>query len=250
MTGFSMAQKSIIAAALLSACLVTSAPAAAQPAYSWDGFYLGLSVGARFSDTNGEATGLSNPPVPVFQTPLNFDSFDATTSRIGGYFGYNWQGGIWVFGLEADAGFAPSSKKSIDRLLHFFPAPGDDRTEVEHGYDASLRARLGLLLSPSLLAYATAGVAIQQLDVTMACTNNGSCCVTTRSETRSTTLTGWTVGGGLEWKLGNWIARWEYRFQDYGSETFIFFANAPIDSIEAKFDTRSHIATFGLAYKF
>ena len=244
-----MAKKPIIAAVLAAALAVPTATFAG-PVHSWDGFYLGLAVGARISDTSGEATGLSNPPQPAFATPLNTDTFDATSTRIGGYFGYNWQQGHWILSLEADAGFAPSSKKSIDRLLHFNPAPGEDRTDVEHGYDASLRARLGLLLNPNLLAYATAGIAVQQLDVRMACTQNGSWCVATRSETRSTTLTGWTVGGGLEWKLGQWIARGEYRYQDYGSETFLFFANAPIDSLEAKFDTRSHIVSFGLGYRF
>ena len=79
-----------------------------------------------------------------------------------------------------------------------------------------------------------------------------------RSQTNSTSLTGWTVGGGLEWKLAqNWFVRGEYRYSDYGHWQTSFFANQAgagnplgVDFNSANIHVTTSVATVGLAYKF
>jgi opacity protein-like surface antigen len=76
------------------------------------------------------------------------------------------------------------------------------------------------------------------------------------TSTLSSTLSGWTVEGGIEWMLApNWLVRGEYRYADYGrlSGTFFpgfggFVVNG--DAIDANVKLHTHTALFGIAYKF
>ena len=52
-----------------------------------------------------------------------------------------------------------------------------------------------------------------------------------KSQTISTTRTGWTVGGGVEAVVtGNWLARAEVRYADYGNFKQTFFAGTAMMS--------------------
>ena len=69
------------------------------------------------------------------------------------------------------------------------------------------------------------------------------------------TLTGWTIGGGIEQKFGSWLLRGEYRYSDYGSVDGVLFAGQPVidpgaDAVHYSVSVRTHTATLGLAYKF
>jgi outer membrane immunogenic protein len=113
-------------------------------------------------------------------------------------------------------------------------------------------------VTPATLLFASGGAAWQHYDVTSTC---GS--VDCRHQfdlspaviTNSTTRTGWTASGGVETALGgNWLARAEYRYADFGSTSYKisrFSSFAPQNSTE-NFDVtmRTHTASFGLAYKF
>ena len=125
-------------------------------------------------------------------------------------------------------------------------------------WDASLRARFGVLLTPATLAYATVGAVWQQYDVTSTCGDAFNCGprgfdFASKVLTNSANKAGWTVGGGLETALwGHWLARAEYRYADFGSAPFTIartgLGDVLIDNIDVKM--RTHTATFGLAYKF
>ena len=137
--------------------------------------------------------------------------------------------------------------------------PGGSNTfAVRATWDTSLRDRLGFLLTPSTLAYATAGVAWQHYDATSTCVCNGLVTLTPKAVSDSPTKAGWTVGGGLETVLwGKWLARAEYRYADFGTSSLTGGAlgngsNVPafasVDNVDVRL--RTHTATFGLAYKF
>jgi outer membrane immunogenic protein len=122
-------------------------------------------------------------------------------------------------------------------------------------WDASLRGRLGFLLTPATLAYATGGVAWQHYQVTSTCVSAE--CVLNRDTpaivTNSTTKPGWTAGGGIETAVwGHWLARGEYRYTDFGTAPFIISRTINglpfLDNFDVKL--RTHTVTFGLAYKF
>jgi outer membrane immunogenic protein len=63
---------------------------------------------------------------------------------------------------------------------------------------------------------------------------------------------GWTVGGGVEaaaW--GNWLARAEYRYADYGTVTSTDVRTGPTGlTVTYDLPVKSHTMTLGLAYKF
>jgi outer membrane immunogenic protein len=243
---------------LSAAPVVKAAPAT----MSWTGGYAGLGLGARASQSQLTATGATFGGTPLTLTSGDTVPFNGTAFRANPYVGINWQFvPRWIVGLESDAGFAGQTTTLVG--LPFGPAFGTfsnaaDSLTVKTKWDASLRARLGFLVTPATLLFASGGAAWQHYDVTSTC---GS--VDCRHEfdlspaviTNSTTRTGWTAGGGVETALGgNWLARAEYRYADFGSTSYKisrFSSFAPQNTIE-NFDVtmRTHTASFGLAYKF
>src|SRR5262249_20702680 len=70
------------------------------------------------------------------------------------------------------------------------------------------------------------------------------------------TKTGWTVGGGLEYRLaGNWTAKAEYLYMDLGSlsHSFVYTANNPFIGFPTtnvySSSIRDHIVRVGLNYQ-
>jgi outer membrane immunogenic protein len=249
------------AADLTPAVPITKAPPPAAPASSWTGFYAGLGVG--FRATRDDMTTRR----PEFVDPAIFSQLaaskpiDGTGFRAAPYVGFNWQfAPRGLIGIEGDVGVANQTT-----TLNGFPAtPGQgedgrdptDRLSLRATWDASLRGRLGFLVTPATLAYVTGGAAWQHVEINSEC---GSCAFNGEAPPvvgSSTIRTGWTVGGGLETALwGHWLARAEYRYADFGSEAVDITrveTRPPARTFTRTMDValRSHIATFGLAYKF
>jgi outer membrane immunogenic protein len=233
------------------------------PVYNWTGFYVGASLGGRWSDDDWTttATGLPLGPADPFSPTAKFHPSGV---RAGGYVGYNWQvSPSWVFGLEGDAAWADNSK-TVRGIPGTFGPNGFgggplaatlalDSTRVREGADGSIRVRAGYLISPTWLLYATGGVAFQEVSMNAAClgsANNASWCIAVRNETASSTRVGWTVGGGAEVMLSsNWLLRGEYRYSDFGTLSHLFFATT-VDQVLASTRFHTNTATIGIAYKF
>ena len=179
------------------------------PAYSWNGLYWGVNIGYSWGQSKNDLTLQVAPG--VFGT--------ASASRdvngvIGGFqSGYNYQFGQWVLGLETDIqasgqkgssvyGIAPGVTLSADHKLPWF---GTSRT------------RLGVLVSPTVLLYGTAGIAYGQVkeDYTHTVAGVGS----TNSNFKNVRA-GWTAGAGVEGVIGGgWTAKLEYLYMDLGEQT-------------------------------
>src|SRR5262249_14900253 len=118
---------------------------------------------------------------------------------------------------------------------------------------AGARGRLGYLITPSVMVFGTLGVAFQHVEVTLNCVTNGACGangVPAFSSSASTTMAGPSVGGGVEVKLGgNWSARGEYRFADYGTWRPTFGSTAAL-GVSSAINMQTHTALFGLSYTF
>jgi outer membrane immunogenic protein len=74
-----------------------------------------------------------------------------------------------------------------------------------------------------------------------------------RGPLRDDILAGWTVGGGLEWKVApGWMLRGEYRYSAYESTDFTFFGTTGVNTEQFKFsvDQETHTADLGLSYLF
>ena len=240
----------------------TAALATARPSANWTGFYAGASVGGRWSnidwDTTATSAGFGVGGTSAPDSSSRAASFDKETFRGAFYVGHNWQvAPSWVLGIEGDVGLAKSAK-TIAGLpglsgpnIGFDIAPGDTTT-VQTKSDASIRGRAGYLLTPTLLAYATAGVSWLRVEARATCVVSFAplnWCANPHDETHKATKTGWTAGAGVEWMLTPaWILRAEYRYADYGSLAASFFG--PPDDFSAAMRIRTQSAQFGLAYRF
>jgi len=226
-----------------AADMAVKAPMAAPATYNtWTGFYVGASLGGQWLNYNSTAT-----VVPVGGVVGATRSQNTASVRAGGYAGYNWQiGPMWVVGLEGDYAWGNNSQTTA-----FFPgapvANVGDSTSEKQKWDASARVRVGYLLTPAWLLYATGGGAWEGVDATANC--SAATCGAVLAQTNSVTRSGWTVGGGIEWMLArNWIARAEYRYADYGSWTSTFFTGALATTSATKITANTAYA--GIAYKF
>ncbi len=231
-------------AADIPAPIYKAAPARVA-SFSWTGFYLGGSLGGRWTDVDLTTVSVGGvvPPVPPATR-----SADSTAFRAGVYAGYNWQvAPQWLIGLEGDIAWANSSRSTTAGLPGFAFSAGDS-TSFKETWDGSVRGRLGYLLAPTWLVYATGGASWLHVSSTAVC-SVVTCPVGGGAFTASTTRTGWTVGGGVETVVwSNWLLRAEYRYADYGTWNNTFFTAPFVTVASAKITTST--ALVGLAYKF
>jgi outer membrane immunogenic protein len=242
----------------------TKAPAMAAPAYNWSGWYGGLNagwVGGSDSVSNNASivSTSTNPISSTSTTPINpnaevmaagaTSSAGASSGFIGGgQFGYNYQfSGSFVAGFEADIQgltrtrnqsssvislldnfiFANSNPSENQFATPNFASVGTNSTTTRGlSYLGTLRARIGVLVAPSFLLYATGGLAYggAKADTTIAqsVTNTSNPPPPTlTSGSFSQTRVGYAVGAGGEWMLSsNWSAKLEYLYYDLGSATY------------------------------
>lgn len=146
----------------------------------WTGPYVGFALGGKWTDAKWTTTQLTDPPATAVGTAIDGsspDRFNPAGLRLGGYAGYNWQMGRWLYGLEIDAAWsnATDTHKGVPGCEIVcnpgFPGPGLDSSFIRTLWDASLRPRVGYLVMPEMLVYGTAGVALQRIEVSGTCAN-------------------------------------------------------------------------------
>jgi outer membrane immunogenic protein len=242
--------------------LVKAAPAPV-PVATWDGFYVGASVGWQQNKSDWTTTCLTADGTCADGFVVDASSphtFETSGARFGAYFGVNWQvSPSWLVGVEADVGFSDktSAVTGVVGCTTFCNAfvggtPAFDSTSIRTSWDGSLRLRGGYLITPAFLVYGTGGLAERMIDAHVNCAAATSpWCALDDNQTFSNHMqTGWTVGGGLEWKaMNNIVLRGEYRFSDYGTFSPTFFS-ASVDELHAKITSRSQTALFGISYLF
>ena len=151
------------------------------PIFSWTGLYLGVNAGGTWSNSNTvDTTAVPVFAAPTFETELALSSALATTSVPvsnsgfigGGQIGYNYQfNNSFVAGVEADlqgiAGSTQTGKVFGSGVPVNFPAEtitsavgANKRVD----YIGTVRGRLGFLVTPTLLAYGTGGLAYGGVD--------------------------------------------------------------------------------------
>jgi outer membrane immunogenic protein len=216
-----------IAAAALAqlasaADLPRKAPAALPPpvpVFSWTGFYVGVNAGghwgrvsdpAVFTDNTWFGGGDAANAAAAWPNTLKPSGFAG-----GGQVGYNWQVSNFVVGAEADIiGLAGSASRNLVFFINGNPGAnvGDS---AQDKWMATVRARVGYAFDRALL-YATGGVAFANWSFNHTYSDNAGAIPT--NVTSTTTRTGWTIGGGLEYALtNNWIVRGEYLYADFGT---------------------------------
>jgi outer membrane immunogenic protein len=241
------------AADLAPAPMEPEAPIVAP--FTWSGFYIGIWGGGRTVDTDWETTEAYDPDGDPIVFESDPEASDSSTSLRGAiYGGFNWQfAPTWVAGIEADVGFA-NNDGDIDRIPGLDDT-GDSFAETELDWDGSVRARLGFLITPTVMLYGTGGVAFQNGEFNVTCPADTNVCdpaAGTQSFSNDETLVGWTVGGGIEAALmGNWLVRADYRYSDFGSSDFEAIPpTSTTFGADAEVDVTTHTFGVGIAYKF
>ena len=190
----------------------------------WSGFYGGTQIGSGSvnsvlsgfdvsgSDGGGDNSGAWGPL-----------AFPYSGTVAGGFVGYNKQIDRIVIGIEADANkpFGASSGGNITEDL--YPGPGG-MFSVQSKWDASIRARLGVLLNERTLVYGTGGLAIGAFDafggeeITKGSSYETYANWGAGKNIGGGTRLGYTVGVGMEYAVdSNWKIRGEYRYTDFGT---------------------------------
>jgi outer membrane immunogenic protein len=215
-------------AADMAARPVYKAPVAA-PVWSWTGFYVGANVGGASARTN------------IFSTYLFPNtSFNSSQSGVIGGLeaGYNWQFNSVVLGLEGDISAASLSRSTS-------PGSSGFTGDTFNGNMTALgtvRGRIGWAFD-RLLVYGTGGVAFANLKDQYV---SPQILFTT---TASSSVTGWTAGGGVEFALsGNWTAKAEYLHVGFPtrSVSVIGTGNTYVFAFKDSVD----IGRVGINYKF
>jgi outer membrane immunogenic protein len=217
-----------------------------EVASAWDGLHAGASMGFRSTQADW-TTGVP----PLAGTGPGSVLLDSLSLRGGAYIGYDWQvAPRWVVGIAADWAWA-NDKMAIVGIPGTPAAAGTtDKATITERWDAGLRGRVGLLATANWLVYATGGVTWQSLELAAACSPAGGFCLTDRSEAFRVTRTGWSAGAGMERSfLGNWLARAEYRYADFGRMSTVFFAGTG-NELTAGTRATTHTGLIGIAYRF
>jgi len=262
-----------IAAAILGTASIASAadmavkaPVYSAPVavYSWTGFYVGLNAGYAWSDpfiTSNFTCPAGGCSVNV---PANLANIiAASTGRIsargftgGGQAGYNWQSGNFVLGVETDIdafdvkGSRSAAVQSATTASIFHPA-----TSLSTDWLFTLRGRAGFAVAPTVLLYATGGLAVTEARLSNAyTTTNNPANTGAGASSSSKTMAGWTLGGGIEWALNrNWSVKGEYLYADFGSISNVTFVTEPgsnANVFATSTPLRTQIVRGGLNYKF
>lgn len=190
--------------------------------YNWTGLYFGVHAGYGWGElTSGVNAAVDHSP---------------TGGLFGGQVGYNWQQGQFVFGVEADLAYAPIKGGDGGTV----PGPFTFAAESDMRYLGTVRGRLGFTWDRALI-YATGGYAWANVHATMNVVGVGSA-------TDTLNLSGWTIGGGIEYAVTqNVTLRAEYLYVDFARETTTMnIAGFPFTDVA---DKNLNIVRVGLNFK-
>jgi outer membrane immunogenic protein len=187
------------------------APAYSAPAYAnWTGFYVGINGGYGFGKSSWSGGGFTT------------GDFDVKGAQAGGTAGYNFQTGVWVWGLEGDLDWSGMKGSTLG-------------LETKNDWMGTARGRFGYAGWNNLLPYITGGAAF------------GNIKATAPGVSVTKTNVGWTAGAGLEYAfLGAWSAKVEYLYADLGKVT----CGAADCGVDTDIKFKANLVRVGLNYRF
>lgn len=221
----------------------------APPVMTWSGFYVGVNLGGVVDRVRANVSSVTPNIAPL--APFIPNIHASHTGVIGGVqVGYNHQFGAFVAGLEADiSGTSAKGTQSIF-VPTIFPGivvAGEGRARLD--YLATVRGRLGYAITPSVLLYATGGLAIGGGNISGAAGVVGLPFFW--GATGNSTRTGWTVGGGVEFAMwNNWSVKAEYLYYNLGSTSMTAFEPLLPSAVTYNVKRDGHVFRAGLNYRF
>jgi outer membrane immunogenic protein len=257
-----LAAQIIIASVYLAASGAISTATAADlpvkapplsPAWSWAGFYAGVNAGYSVGEDP-----FAQVRLPSFSTNSIPSTASPQGAVLGGQFGYNWQVGNLLLGLEGDAQWTGQHNTACGNpcFENSFLEFDTTASRQELTWFATARLRLGWI-DGNTLFYATGGPAWGGLRETDIAASEQS---PPDTATFNNALHGWSAGGGIEVRLwDNWTAKFEYLHLSLGgTQTFSNFNEVcgpvvcigPISLLTTTTAVRDDIIRVGANYRF
>jgi outer membrane immunogenic protein len=251
-------------AALVAAAPATGSELSLPPIYNqsgfynWNGFYVGLNGGGRWSSDSDPAAITSNTFWIANNVAIMNAAVPSTLNTYGfaggGQAGYNLLISSFVVGVEADI-MGLTGKATRTQTVPWFN-PAQHATLVDSASDrwmATLRARAGYAFD-RVLFYVTGGAAASSRSIVHSYSDNFGAGTPLTTDQVSQTRYGWTVGGGIEYAMwNNWAVRAEYLYADLGTiNSALSFQNTPGKGATfAHMDTLTEsVARAPISYKF
>jgi len=223
--------------------LLTKAPPLA-PASSWTGLYVGGDAGAAWVKT--PATW--DPSFAAF--PIS--GTDRGTGFIGGaHVGYNYEFmPDYIAGVEGDWSSTKAGGSFTQPWIappgFAFPPGSQTTMSADVDWLASARGRVGYVVSPDVMAYATGGAAWARI----AYSGSENTVGYAASASGAKDVSGYVVGGGVEWAAtNNWLVRAEYLYYGFDSGPSLMSSPGAL-STYAWGKTTVSVARGGISYKF
>ncbi len=212
----------------------------------WTGFYIGGHLGAawenfsfqrhEFDDCAGAACSTVISGTTYYDNPGFVGGNNQTgADAFGGVqFGYNFQSpGAFVYGIEVDLGGMSLNSRSLTRGGTYWTDGSGNYAgagtavmlngESQGGFYGDVTGRLGYTWGPAML-YLKGGFAFLNASLNMRESiydTGGSICGggwCDFNHNANNTLDGWTLGGGLEWKVSPaWSIKAEYLHFDFSN---------------------------------
>jgi high affinity Mn2+ porin len=197
-------------------------PSTASKLYDWTGFYVGVSTGYAFGNSNWNASGSSGTASGSLNLSQGYDGSNQGGSWFNGLqIGYNRMlANRVVIGVEADANASSFQNYSGNRIGNTIPVFGGPTTYSDNVLSSgTVRARVGYAPG-NWLFYATGGFAWSNEQYQL--TDNAPVPITTTNSSVQQRV-GWAAGVGVEGPLvPHWTVRAEYLFTDYGNRNISF----------------------------
>ena len=241
---------------------VKAPPSPPAATYSWTGCYVGGNIGGIWEHDNApitlfDPTGIATLAFTSGRIASGF-SYDRSSVLGGGQLGCNWQATNWVVGIETDfdgTGLrgGGTSNTAVPGFLPLMSAVSQTMDWI-----GTTRGRIGVLTGNNILLYGTAGVAYAGVRESYFQSDAAAGGPINIFASDSTTLFGWTAGGGAEVAFGQWSVKGEALYYDLGNHSLA--ANCTIVTgaacatpntvFTSHFENRGAIARVGLNYHF
>jgi outer membrane immunogenic protein len=215
-------------AADVSPTAIGKAPPA-PAAHNWTGCYAGIEGGFVWGRSNHvAATGLGAG------VSITNGDFDASGGLVGGTLGCNYEFETgWVLGVEDDLSWLSKKGSSPDSVA--FSRTGTVSSTKESWLDTA-RIRAGHAWD-RWLVFVSGGAAIAGAEVDI--------CAAGICGSQSKTVTGWSVGGGVEYAWKDWSFKLEYLYANFGSPEF-----SPPLFLTRDVKLNDNIVRVGVNYRF
>lgn len=217
------------------------APPPVVAVYNWTGWYFGANAGGTWPNDHAINSSFAQtacvgilPSACADVSSVGNGALNALNTNGrgfigGGQIGYNWQvARTWVVGIETDfqgvdlkgSGSGTGTASNVVGIPFVGQGFGTERTD----WLGTVRGRVGLTPTPSLLVYATGGLAYGRVETSASFSGsfptNPTPASGATSISQSSVRTGYTVGGGFEWMFApRWSVKAEYFYYDLGTVT-------------------------------